>query len=565
MGGIVRRGWGASAIGVIGIAWASIGAGAAAAATDPVQDALQAAREDALQGRCEQAQERLAPIDGLANRARLLGGQCLIRTGRYPEALASLDRARGARDLTAAQVGDVELFRGVALYHLERYAEASAALTSAEGLTSEPAQLALYRGLITLRTGDDEGAAPDLESAALLSPALTEPVASYYAGLAWQGAGDDDAARRSFRRVIAIDGEDGDWGRQARALLGASDPHPFALRAAVGIEYDDNVILRGGATQFASPDSPATRDGEKDGRAVWAVDGSLQLFEAGRFGAGVTAGYSGSAHFDLADFDVHYPRIGAYALQRITPETTAQLRYEFGAAWVDENSFMRTQLAEAGLSHAWEEAGTTIVVADIVWNDLRFPTRDVVSEDDGLGGCDPAPTNPGSGCGPAGLDEGRARDRDGIGVGGAIEHRYSIPVPKAVDAVFEALRIGGGYRFRWFDSDGREWKHMSHIASAAFELDLPYGFGLVNRFSYEYRDFSNPSTFPDREVADEPYRLSSADRQEHEVQFSAELSKRLSQNLSLSTRWSYLDNESNRRVYDYTRHIVGAYLNLRFD
>ena len=564
MGEIVRRGWGASAIGVIGFAWASLGAGAALAAASPVEDALQAAREDALQGRCEQAQERLAPIEGLANRARLLGGQCLIRRGRYPEALASLDRARGARDLTPAQVGDVELFRGVALYHLERYAEASAALTSAEGLTSEPAQLALYRGLITLRTGDDERAAPDLESAALLSPALTEPVASYYAGLAWQGAGDDDAARRAFRRVIAIDGEDGDWGRQARALLGASDPHPFALRAAIGLEYDDNVILRGGATQFASPDSPAsTRAGEKDGRAIWSIDGSLQLFESGRFGAGVTAGYSGSAHFDLADFDVHYPRIGGYALQRVTPETTAQLRYEFGAAWVDEESFMQTQLAEAGVSHSWREAGTTFVVADLFWNDLRFQPSDAIDAD-GLGGCS-EPTGPSAGCGPQGLDESRARDRDGIGFGGAVEHRYSIPVPKAVDALFEALRIGGGYRFRWFDSKGREWKHTSHVVSAALELDLPHGFGLVNRVSYEYRDFANPSTFPDREEEDQPYRLSSADRQEHEVQFSAELSKKLSRNLSLSTRWSYLDNESNRRVYDYTRHIVGAYLNLRFD
>jgi tetratricopeptide (TPR) repeat protein len=260
----VRRGWTASAIGVIGFAWGSIAAGVAAA--DPVEDALQAAREDVEQGRCEQAQERLAAIEGLANRARLLGGQCLIRTGRYPEALASLDRARGARDLTAAQVGDVELFRGVALYHLERYAEASAALGSAEDLTSEPAQLALYRGLIALRGGDNERAAPDLEAAALLSPALTEPVASYYAGLAWQGAGRKDDARTAFQRVIALDGEDGAWGRQARELLGATQPHPFSLRAMAGLEYDDNVILRGGGDPVRRARLALGDPGRREGR-----------------------------------------------------------------------------------------------------------------------------------------------------------------------------------------------------------------------------------------------------------------------------------------------------------
>ena len=49
------------------------------------------------------------------------------------------------------------------------------------------------------------------------------------------------------------------------------------------------------------------------------------------------------------------------------------------------------------------------------------------------------------------------------------------------------------------------------------------------------------------------------------VDFTAELEKDLTKNVSMSARWSYLDNESNRRVYDYTRNIVGAYVNVRFD
>ena len=78
-------------------------------------------------------------------RAALLAGQCQIRTGLYPEALASLDRVRSARDLSREQFGDVEFYRGVALYHLERYAEAGAAFDGARGLTGEEAR-ALYTG-----------------------------------------------------------------------------------------------------------------------------------------------------------------------------------------------------------------------------------------------------------------------------------------------------------------------------------------------------------------------------------------------------------------------------------
>ena len=51
----------------------------------------------------------------------------------------------------------------------------------------------------------------------------------------------------------------------------------------------------------------------------------------------------------------------------------------------------------------------------------------------------------------------------------------------------------------------------------------------------------------------------------HEVIFEAEIEKGLNDHFSLSARWSYVDNESNRGVYDYSRHIVGGYLNFHFD
>ena len=534
----------------------------------PVDDAVAAAIQDVEQGRCSAAKDRLAGVGGLESRARLLGGQCLIAEGSYPEALADLDAVRGAKDLSSAQVGDVELFRGVALYHLERYADATAALDAATGLTGEEAQLSLYRGLIALRTGDNDRAAPALEAAARLAPAQTEPVASYYAGLAWQGAAERTKAREAFQRVIAVDGEDGDWGKQAATLLDNTELFPFYVRASVGVEFDDNVILRGGVTQFTAPDSPAADEGQEDVRGVWSIDAGVQLFRHKNWSAGLTGSYSGTAHRDLDDFDVHAPSVGAYIANQVSPNTVARARYNFGFVWVDENSFLRTQIAEAALEHTWDTAGTTTILADVLVNDLRFPTEEVTDVQDPTAvvgdDCGIVPAE-GVGCGPIGVDEGRERDRDGIGFGGAIEHVYPVPLPVAFDDAVEALNLGAGYRFRYYDSDGDEWQHQAHVLSAVVNFEFPFDISFRNRASFEFREFENPSTFPDSEIANELFQISGGDRSEEQFDFTTELEKGVYKGLSLSARWSYTESNSNRRVYSFKRHIVGAYLNYRFD
>lgn len=355
--------------------------GATPALAGEVDDAIAAAIQDVEQGRCDAAYGRLSGWPSLEHRARLLAGQCRIRQGHYPEALVDLDRARGAADLMPEQIGDVELYRGVALYHLERYTEASAALDRAAGLTSEEAQLELYRGLIALRDGDSDRAAPSLERAARLSPDMTEPVASYYAGLAWQGVSERTKAREAFRRVVEIDG-DGPWAREARKMLDATSPYPYWVTGKAGFEYDDNVLLRGGVSLAVPPGLTGfgiNGDGEKDWRGVWQINGGVQLFEVDDWSGGLLAGYSGNAHFDLSDFNLHYPTIGAYLARRIDSATTAQARYEFGHGWIDESPFIQSHIGELSLTHDWRDAGTSVLVADLIWNDVRFTSPNIAA------------------------------------------------------------------------------------------------------------------------------------------------------------------------------------------
>jgi hypothetical protein len=228
---------------------------------------------------------------------------------------------------------------------------------------------------------------------------------------------------------------------------------------------------------------------------------------------------------------------------------------------------MRTQIVEGALSHTWGKAGTTTVLADVLVNDLRFKTGNVTDPDPGVAVGNPCLIVPaeGVGCGPNGLDEGRERDRDGIGYGGAIEHLYTVPLPMAIDEAVESLQLGGGYRFRYYDSDGDEWEHQAHVLSAVMNFEFPFDIRFQNRASYEFREFENASTFPDREIADQRYALASDDRSERQFDYTAELEKDLYAGLSVSARWSYTHSDSNRRVYSFKRHIAGAYLNFRFD
>jgi len=533
------------------------------AAAGPFDDALVAVKQDVEQGRCEQAAARLRDIDGLGNRAGLLAGQCQIQAGLYLEALTNLDRVRGARDLSSQQVGDVDLYRGVALYHLERFAEAVAALDSARGLTGEEAQLQLYTGLLLLREGDNDRAAPALESASRLEPRLTEPVASYYAGLAWQGAAERQRARDAFQRVVDLDG-DGPWGKEAEKLLDSTELFPYFMRGRVGIEYDDNVLLRGSVTETGA----ATLDtaGQRDWRGVWEIDGGVQLWQSddGFTSAGVTAGYSGNAHTDLVGLNTHFLRAGGYLARRLGPQTVAQARYQYGHAFVLNNDdYLQEHYGELSITRSWQKAGTTTLLASVVSDDLRFRNFAVL---DGIGTPGNAPCGGAAApCSPPGIDERNARDRDGLGYGAAMEHRYLVPVPQALDQVLEQIELDGSYRFLFYDSEGSEWEHFSHRFAAQAVLELPLDVSVRTAASYEHRDFDNPSTFPDAEAADTEYGLSSSDRNEHEFVIEGEIEKDITENWSVSALYQFLTNDSNRDAYNYDRHIVGGYINFRFD
>ena len=462
-----------------------------------------------------------------APRLLRLRGNCLIELGRYGEALAVL---RAAREADPA-LPDVELLIAIALYHEGDLTGAAQALERARGASSRSAELELYTGLVLLQQGEPREAALALERARNDDAEAVEPVASYYAALAWQADRERERARAALARVQALD-PDGPWARQAlQAIVGAVNASPYWARLTVGIEYDTNVRL---APKGDFPD-------ESDFSATWALEGGARLFERGDWSAGVVASYIGTAQFDLTEFDTQYPLAGVWVERLFGERDLLRLRYDAGFAWVDFEPFLFSQYTRASWLHEWRNASVTEWFVAGVFNDYRF---DIVLE-----------TNPPP---PVGVTA-RDRDRTGEGVHAGFEHAAPLGALSAVG------RFGFLYQRYW--SRGQEWDYDSYGVNVGVSMLLPAELELDVEARYAYQPHLYPTTFnppsaPAGNPPPPPLPRATDDRRDHVYSLDIALEKDLSEHWSVSTAYRLVDSDSNAGFFDYTRQVVGVYVNV---
>lgn len=480
---------------------------------------LRAARLAAA-GQCVEMLDlaRAAPEPARSSAALLrLGGNCLIELGRYDEALAWLGRARAAD----ATLTDLDLLTAIASYHLEDLDAAYDALERARGNTARTAELDLYTGLVLLRRNQPREAALALERARSADPEAVEPVASYYAALAWYAERERDRARSALSRLQAVDPE-GPWARQASQALGTEvGLDPYWARLTLGAEYDSNVRL---APAGDFPD-------QDDFRAVWVAEGGARLFEQEDWSAGLVGSYSGSANVDLHKFDTHYPVIGAWLDRRFGERDLLRLRYDVGYAWVDYAPFLFAQDARAAWLHVWQRAGSTELFVAGEFNDYEFEPVVVIPPD------------------PVGVTP-RDRDRSGDGILVGIDHRVPLGDGSTVGR--------GGYTYQRYWAVGSEWDYDSHGFFLGLSVLLPAEIVFDVEGGYAYRPHRNPSTFPEPDGSPP----STSDRRDHIYSIDASLEKDLSERWSVSTAYHFIHSNSNSGFFDYDRHIVGAYVTL---
>jgi tetratricopeptide (TPR) repeat protein len=493
-------------------------------------------------GRCEEALV-LFEAAAQAPETDLLRTECLVRLRRHGEA-APLLEALVEREPALAEAW---LYLGMARFHLGDAQGAEAALLLAEPDLGARPELRLYRGLARLALGDAAGAADFLEG---ISEGSAAPIAAYWAGVAWIRAGEPARGRDALRRVLALAPESA-WAAQAeQALRGSAEPgRRWWIRTTAGYEYDDNVVLRAG-------DVPLAREisSQRDTRMMWRLEAGSEWWRREAWSAGSWLQYAGTDHDDLDSLDVHLPSVGLWLDRRFGPATTARLAYDFGWAFVDEDSFLQSHGLTASGFRSFGWLGTTQLFGRLYAYDYRVEDADVP---DGRGvdfSLCPSPTA--LVCGGAGVDEESARDRDGYGTASGFLHSFR------VDALRSEVWVGYTY-FRYW-AEGKEQSYSAHEARLGARTWLPLGLELRIDAAYAYRPYRHASSVPEPFVLflNREYPTRDLRRRDEVARVEVGLERILAERVRIGVLYSYIDNESNLELFDYDRQIVGSYVTI---
>ncbi len=486
----------------------------------------------AATGRCEDALALTTDASSRDAATELMIGKCAVQSQNYGRALEALDRAR-ALD---ADLAGVELYRGMSLYHLEDYDAARDALENARVEGEEVALLEFYRGLLFLRADEPRESALAFERAAARGPELVEPVASYYAALAWQSLNENEPLESAVDRVREED-PSGPWADEADRLVELQAERHRAGQTGlqrwagfrIGQEYDDNVTLLGGDGEFRVDGIDTEFDFEEDWRTVWSAHLGAEFLEVDDWTFAAQASYAGSAHDDLDIFDQHYVTAMFWADHEIRATTFARLQTTFGAGWIDEEPFLYHLNFAGLLEERWGRPGTTRCELGTQLYDFRYDLDLIFDQ-----------------------QYGDRLDEDGAELNLGCTHEVPLTVLRVLEPDFY-----GGYRFSYYFSEGEEWEHTAHGFHLGLRLMLPLEIEFDVRGTYTRRDFSEASYFAEEATV-------GPKRDDDAVQADVSLRKDLTDFLALETRYQYLDNGSNTEPFDYERHTVGVYLELEF-
>lgn len=485
-------------------------------------DALRARAERlAAAGHCEEALKALgemaarAPLDA---RAEVVKGQCQIRLERYEEAVASLERARALDP----HLPLIDLQLGIARFHAGDSAGAQRAFADARAAGTTRPELDFYEALLRLQAGQDAAAtARAFERARRERPAEFDPAASYYAGLAWSSANDAQRAREALQRVIE-QSPGTPWAAAAqRALdrLGAGPAAPgLWVRLQAGMEWDSNVAFLGNG--LATPDQISSKS---DVRGVWSADVGSELWRRGGWALGARAFYYGSAHVRDSEFDLEFPGAAAWVDRETSERSLFRLESGFGYGWLGYDPYVASWFATPQWFLDQGRWGVTRFYS-------AFTVDNFLSDHNGGGSGFPGSND--------------SRNRDGWGVIPGIDHRVLLR-----DG---ATELRGGVFGEHYDAKGRDWDFWGVGVHGGFRQELPWRLALDTEARYAHRPFSHPSTY---EVPP-----SNHDRSDDFVEVDVHLERPITDRLTASVRYDYLRNFSNVDVFDYDRHLVGAYL-----
>ncbi len=464
------------------------------------------------------ATESRAPIPMQAE-VDLLRGRCLVSLQRFEAARPALERAVASDPRS----GEAALALGIVRYELGDAEGAYEILERAEVLLPNRPEPPLYLGLILIDREESAAAAGRFEQSGRLAPDGFDPIPDYYAAIAHAGAGDVERSEDALRRVQER-GAGTVWGDRADELLAGSEargrrgPLNRWLRLQAGLDYDTNVSLR--SDRVAQPGNISD---DEDGRGWWGIDAGAELFRKGGWAGGVGAQYTGYEYFESQSYRQHFATGRVWLDRDLGEDTLFRISPEAGIGFFDTGEYLRFYGVRPELRHDFGRGGLGRLYFRYAYDDFRedFDANNL-----------------------AGLRN--ALDRDGHDLRGGYDHEIGVA---------ERTTLRGGVFGRHYLAEGSEYDHSGVGGWLGFTQGLPWRFTLDATGSVAYDEYDGKSNFL---LAGEPRRA----REDIIGTASAVLSRPITDWLTLAARYHYLNNDSNTAVFDYDRHLVGAFFTL---
>jgi tetratricopeptide (TPR) repeat protein len=407
----------------------------------------------------------------------------------------------------------------MALYHQERYRDASTELTTAERTLKDEPLLYDYAGLAAAQQQSYEQASEKFLRAGKLDPDLASD-ARYQRGVTLHSQRQFQQSTAEFRSAV-----EGGTAVAAQPVQPAAAPisqapsKRWSANYGLSLQYDSNVVLLPGGS--ALPNGISHKD---DFVTALALGGEYRFLQTDKWTIGAGAGLFTNLHARLSDFNVFDIAPTLYVERRLG---SAQLRLQYTLDYV-------TVGGDAYLLSNAIQPTLTIPESDRTYTQafFRYQNKDFKSfRDDQFG----VPVN-------------QTRDANNYMLG-AMQYWKVFNERGYVRAgyMFDTDRTGGG--------DGpttpgvptsADWQYTGHRLSTGVAYQPVTATTLQLAFDYYRQNYSNPNSFsPDGTV-----------RKDNIIQLTGTAVRDFRSWLWLAFQYSYTRDQSNVDAFDYSRHIV---------
>ncbi len=451
-------------------------------------------------------------------RATYLLGLSEVKEGKYAEAEQTLFRALELN----TEKQDIYLALGEAYLKQEAYAKAVEVLEKIGGGSGPLADY--YLGLAYNGVGTHDRAVAPLSQA--LKEAESQKLdwaegARYHLGISQYRVGQLAEAKKSFAGVRAnVPGsyraeQSEQFLRQIEDGVALATENrrvsAWGVDLGAGLQYDDNVILD---PSTLTPISSGGR--KKDTRFVLQVDADYKRHPTSAWGAGYTFYQTLHSHAKLKDYNVqtHEPSLFLlYDQDRLK----TRFDYAFNYTEVGESPYVKSHRLTPSLTILHRPTLSTRLFYrldhHLYYKATAFPEN---------------------------------KERTGT------NHAFGATVYRYADQGRRAL--WAGYVYDTEQANAEEWSGTGHQVLGGAEMLFDGGVRAHLSADYTRRLYEHPSTFVNPPV----------ERDDNIYTLSGRLSQPFMERMTVSLQYTYLRNESNLPVFDYTRGISSLLLSGRF-